>query len=458
MKKFVNPSDKNDVRLLITTDHGTWIVITKDDLKQILTYDLSDEFYNILEEKGVILTENNVNQILQYYSSKYSFLFHGATLHIVLPTLRCNSKCIYCHSSAKECAEKEYDMDIETAKKTLEFIFQTPAQKFTIEFQGGEALLNFELFKYIVEEGKRMAKAKNKIVNFVLVSNLINMNNKFLDFITKEKVDLCTSLDGPKEVHDKNRLLENGGGTYDIVVDNIKKVGRAKCDLGVLMVTTRHSLNCWKEIIDEYVKNGQHQIQLKYINKLGFAKDKWDEQAYSIEEFIDFWKKSVNYMIELSKKGIKIYERFVKLILEKIFTDVDPSFLDFRNPCGIVSGQMAYNYNGDIYSCDEGRNFDIFKLGNVKENKYSDVFERLESQQLISSSIIEKLLCDNCAYKPWCGTCPVMNYAEEGNIIPKLSCNSRHLLFEMMFDFVFNKLIFDDDASKILQDWHNRQY
>ena len=46
----------------------------------------------------------------------------GAVLHIIVPTLRCNQKCIYCHSSARFGKEKEYDMDKETAKKTLEFI------------------------------------------------------------------------------------------------------------------------------------------------------------------------------------------------------------------------------------------------------------------------------------------------------------------------------------------------
>lgn len=153
--------------------------------------------------------------------------------------------------------------------------------------------------------------------------------------------------------------------------------------------------------------------------------------------------------------GVQIRERYVNLILHKILTHQDPNFLDFRSPCGAVIGQLAYNYNGDIYCCDEGRNFDMFKLGNVEKHSYKDIVTSTLSQQIIKSSIIENYICDNCVYKPYCGVCPVLNYAEEGNIIPKLGQNSRCKLFKVMFDYVFDKLIFDEQARQIFFDWVN---
>jgi len=322
-----------------------------------------------------------------------------------------------------------------------------------IEFQGGETLLAYDTFQYIVTKAKQMAKERGKNVSFEIVTNLTLMNDTYLDWIIKQGINICTSIDGPKYVHDKNRQFEGGKPTYDIVSKKVKHMRDRGASVGILMVTSRYSLPFWKEIIDEYVSLGAKVMQLKYINKLGFAADKWDEQAYSIEEFTDFWKKGVDYMIELNKKGVFIKERYVEIILHKILTKYDPSFTDFRSPCGIVTGQIAYNFNGDIYSCDEGRNFDIFQLGNVKTSKYDEVLSKVQSQQLIASSMNDNLLCDNCVYKPWCGTCVVMNYAEEGSLIPKLPGNSHHILFEMMFDYIFDKIVFDEDAKNVLLTW-----
>jgi len=453
MRRMINPRDEQDVRFLLTTDHGSWVAVTRDEWNYILQGNLDDNLFLMLEEKGIILTRNNEKRIISDYKERFHFLFHGTTLHILLSTLRCNKTCIYCHSSVKATSAKEYDMDEETADATLDFIFQTPSSMFTIEFQGGETLLNYGLFQYIVLKAKRMAKEQGKKVNFSLVTNLTLMNDTYLEWIVKEGIDICTSLDGPKFVHDKNRQFEGGKPTHDIIAKKIMHLRKKGAEVGMLMVTTRHSLKYWKEIVDEYVTLGAKVIQLRYINKLGFAADKWDEQAYTIQEFTEFWKKGVDYMIELCKKGVFIKERYVQIILQKLLNKHDPSFTDFRSPCGIVAGQIAYNFNGDIYSCDEGRNFDIFHLGNVKTSKYAQVLSSTQSQQLIASSMNDNLICDNCAYKTWCGTCVVMNYAEEGSVVPKIPTNTHHILFEMMFDYVFEKLIFDEEAKKVLLTW-----
>ena len=55
---------------------------------------------------------------------------------------------------------------------------------------------------------------------------------------------------------------------------------------GMLMVTTKYSLPYWEEIVDEYVKWGHHSLQLKHMNKLGFAELSWKQIGYTMEEFL----------------------------------------------------------------------------------------------------------------------------------------------------------------------------
>jgi His-Xaa-Ser system radical SAM maturase HxsB len=449
-------SRKISGKTLITTDTGTWAALDNQTYEKILIGKADPDTQKILENKGIIITEKNIENIIKDMKKRNDFLFRGTSLHIILPTLRCNQKCIYCHSAVKAKAAKEFDMSIETAKKTLDFIFQSPSKNITIEFQGGETLLNEEIFKFIYLEANKINKTHKKEIRFALVTNLTSMTEEYFEWIIKQKIDITTSLDGPKEIHDKQRNLEGGQGTYDTVIKWIKRFKEHGKNIGVLQVTTKNSLKHPKEIVDEYVSLGITSIQIKPINKLGFASGPgWEDLSYEASEFTDFWKKSLDHIIELNKKGVKIKERYTKIILKKILTNQDPSFLDLRSPCGIVIGQLAYNHNGDIYSCDEGRNFEIFNLGNVHTHTYKEILSSEKTKNLVSLSINDNLTCDNCAYKPYCGVCIVCNYAATGNLIPKTGTqeDQKCQIHSYMFDYIFEKIINDFETRNIFLDW-----
>lgn len=440
-------------KFLMTTDTGAWVALSKEEYDKLIRYELDPDAFQYLEQKGIILTNQNIQSVLADHYKRTLFLRNGSNLHILIPTLRCNHKCVYCHSAAATANAKENDMDGKTAEKMLQFIFQTPSKKITIEFQGGDGALNFEIVKKIILRAKEINKEHNKTVKFSFVTNLTAVTDEMIDFLKEEHINICTSLDGPEELHDLNRPMEDGRKSYATVIEMIKKLSAMGMKPGALMVTTKNSLTRYKEIIDEYVNLGLNNIQIKPLNKMGFASNCWDSIGFDADEFIDFWKNSVDYIIEINKKGTLVRERFVTLIMQKIAYKYDPGFLDFRTPCGAVIGQLAYNFNGDIHCCDEGRSDELFKLGNVKTDKYFDVIQKKESQQLISTSMNENYVCDNCAYKPYCGLCPVMSYHEEGNIIPKIPINTKCKIHKAQFDYVFDKILNDEEIRKIFLSW-----
>jgi sulfatase maturation enzyme AslB (radical SAM superfamily) len=53
--------------------------------------------------------------------------------------------------------QKELDMSKETAKKVVDTIFYTSNPSITIEFQGGEPLVNWDVIKFIVEYAEKKA-------------------------------------------------------------------------------------------------------------------------------------------------------------------------------------------------------------------------------------------------------------------------------------------------------------
>jgi hypothetical protein len=56
------------------------------------------------------------------------------------------------------------------------------------------------------------------------------------------------------------------------------------------------------------------------------------ELAYESDEWIDFYKKSLDYIIEINKSGTFFMESITRVYLAKIFNPRDPAFMDIRSP------------------------------------------------------------------------------------------------------------------------------
>ncbi len=442
-------------KILVTTRYGGWAVLSNEEFELLRRRNVESNIplYNILAQEGIISTEDNLPLIAKQCRQKYQQLSDATTLHIVTPTLRCNHKCIYCYAASKPLNAMEYDMNEETAKAVVDFIFQCPSKGITIEFQGGEPLLNFPIIQYIVNYAGELNKEKKKNINFRLVTNLTLMDEEKLNWLIENKVNLNSSLDGPKEVHNKNRFYENGKGSYDEVIEGIKKLKEKGVSISLMPTITRFSLPYLREIIDEYRKLGQNSFWARRLNVGGFAVEKWKKIGYTAEEYLDFWKNCVEYIFELNKKGIKMQEGYVGIILRNIlFSKKYNSFVCLASPCGCAWSQASYNYKGDIYACDEARSFDVFKLGNVKETTYKELYSSWNVLDIVDLTSGNSFDCSECVYHPFCGPCIVDEYGEHGNIIKKpdsFNCKVK----KGMLDYIFKEIILNNERFEIAKEW-----
>jgi radical SAM protein with 4Fe4S-binding SPASM domain len=218
------------------------------------------------------------------------------------------------------------------------------------------------------------------------------------------------------------------------------------------MVTTKESLKYPNEIIDEYVKLGFVKIQLKPLTYLEKAKLNWKKVGYTPEQFLEFWTKSMDHIIDINLKGKLFVESISYYILIKILTNRNANFLDLQSPCGAAIGQLAYDYDGSIYTCDEGRNFDFFKLGHVNTDSYKDILTSDRVCAMIGFSVNENYICDNCIFRPYCGLCPVCEYSKTKNPITNVPESDRCKIFMGIFNYLFEKLK-DKKIKKVFQNW-----
>ncbi|RLI93383.1 MAG: His-Xaa-Ser system radical SAM maturase HxsB [Candidatus Altiarchaeales archaeon] len=440
---------------LITTEHGAWVVLNKReyDLLRLNQLHKDPNLFNTLEYKGIIVTERNIGHIVNIYRLRKDYLFKGVSLHIVAVTSKCNHRCPYCYTGLQKNGK---DMDEDTAKAVVDFIFQSPSPVITIEISGGEPLMNFPVVEFIIEYSKKLNKKFGRDLIYILVTNLTPMDEDILKYLIKNNVSISTSLDGPKEVHDKNRKYLNGRSSYEKTVywiDVIKKQYKYPA-LGALPVVTRHSLPYGKEIVDEYIKHDLNFLRLKYISPTGNAQKRWDKLGYTPEEYLVLWKKVLDYILKLNGKGLEFSEGLTTLMLKKILLTVDPLYVDLNMPCGAGIGQITYDEKGNIYTCDEARPYDIFKLGVADKNRYKEIIASRTVTSMVDISSGYPLMCDFCVWKPYCGVCGVISYAQQGNIIPKLPLDFRCAIHRGMFEHIFRKLLFSKEKT-ILMKWAN---
>jgi len=431
-------------KYFVTTDSGSWIVLERNEFNKLRNNNIDDDLYKKLTEREIVLDEENIQEYIRDLARRNSFLFQGTSLHIIVATLRCNMKCVYCHASSVDKDKNEFDMSMETAKKTVDFIFQSPNPDITIEFQGGEPLLNWDVVKYIIKYSKEKAQNEKRKLGLTLVTNFSLMDDEKMNYLVQEQIPVCTSLDGPKELHDKNRIFSEGGN-YDQVVSWIKKFNEAykknghhNLSVHALVTLTKASMKYPDEIVDEYIKLGLKEIHLRFLNNLGFAKKASEMIRYPAKEYLDFWDNAMKRIKFHQDNGVNLKERMVEIIAHKIGTKFDPNYLDLRSPCGAAIGQLVYQYDGGIYTCDEGRmtGDDSFLLGNVFDNNYKSIISCDKACAVINASINDQFICDTCAYKPYCGLCPVCSFADDGNIISKISKSERCKIFKHQFDSV----------------------
>jgi uncharacterized protein len=459
---------KTDKKYLLTNDGGDHLFLQEEEFLKFLKDELpkDKEPYLSLQEKNFVDRQGCLDNLVEKYSLKHEFLFRGPSLHIVIATLRCNHQCLYCHASAQDISRKNLDMSKKTAEKVLDMIFKTTSPYVAIEFQGGEPLLNWPTIKLIIEEAQKRNKIADKNLELRLVSNFSLMTEERFEYLIGKKVSFCVSLDGPKNIHNKNRPL-SGADSYDFAAKWIRRFNEIYAKVrernyiyriaGVVTVS-KFSLPFYKEIVDEYVKLGFGNFYLRPLNPFGFTVKNWKKIGYSANEYINFYKKLMDYIIKLNLGGTRFKEKTAVTFLTKILTEGDPNHLDYRSPCGAGIGQLAYNYNGDVYTCDEGRMLSMmgdenFKLGTVYENNYKEIITNPVVRTMCTASCLEGLAgCSDCVFKPFCGVCPIYSYSKQGNIFGQMPNNDRCVINKAILNYLFEKLE-DKKTGEILKEW-----
>lgn len=449
-------------KYLITNEMGFYSSITERDFKLLVQqkYDAIEKtkLAELMEKYFVYDEEDDVfiEKIKEFYRSNKQYLFEATCLHIFVMTNACNMCCVYCQAQDSAQTNKG-KMSFEIAEKAVEVALQSPNRFLTFEFQGGEPLTNFETIKHIVEYAEQ--NKNDKEISYTVVTNTLLLNDEMMDFFSLYKFDVSTSLDGDAEVHNYNRPQITGDETYKYVVENIRRLQERNIGTGAIQTTTKKSLSNSSRIVQAYKDNYLHYLFLRPLTPLGYAKEHWDEIGYTAEDFLLFYKETLDEIIKSNLEGYKIVEGHASIFLRKILAQESDNYMELRSPCGAGVGQLAYYYDGKIYTCDEGRmlsemGLPDFCLGHV-DMTYDQLMESDVCKITCQASVLEGIPhCCDCIYHPYCGVCPVVNYAMENNIYSREANGYKCKIYKGILDILFDYIVEDDKrVMEIFKTW-----
>src|SRR5215469_12750407 len=175
-------------------------------------------------------------------------------LVIIQATPFCNVNCRYCYlpnrSSTKRIASQ-------TLKRTFEFLFAGPLlpDPVSIVWHAGEPLV---LPISFYENAFRIAEQCNtqgvRVVHSFQTNGTL-INQEWCDFIKRYNVKIGVSLDGPRHIHDAQRIDRLGQGTFDRTMRGIKLLQQNNIQPSIIMVLTQYALDYPDEIWEFFAEH-----------------------------------------------------------------------------------------------------------------------------------------------------------------------------------------------------------
>jgi uncharacterized protein len=171
----------------------------------------------------------------------------------------CNLQCTYCayrdFYDNYDKRENRY-LDVGKAKLLIDFVIEksntpvnkSPKKEISVNFYGGEPLLNMDFIMEIVLYTKGMENDRIKF-RYSMTSNGVLLK-KYLFFFVQYDFDILVSLDGSKE-NDAYRLFHNGKSSFNAVYGNmihIRDNYPVFFERNIMFNTVLHNLNNRQEV------------------------------------------------------------------------------------------------------------------------------------------------------------------------------------------------------------------
>jgi len=368
-------------------------------------------------------------------------------------THKCNLHCDYCYGEDGSYGGPAVHMTRDTAEQAVDFLIKESGDSDTcrITFFGGEPLLNFDLVKYITQYARKKASKSNKKMYLGMTTNGVLLNEKIIDFLIKEDIEVTFSIDGPKEIHDMSRRFKVNPekSSHDVIYPKIlkytKKVEGHDCYYGFRATITGPSIRNIDDLVAFFTSFKTKSIiydTAEYNNGIS-------PRGLAIrDDDLAIYRRKIKERAEKVRKnklesGYNVFARPLKDMKDKI---KKTHFC--ISPGALYVGVSA---EGDIFPCH--------RLVGYKETKLGNVWDGFDREKWLKKyarvHIFNSKVCSRCWVRYFCGgMCPATNYFLGGDFMlsekvepEPVHCKLKKMIIEEAM-LLFATLTKNDSNSK----------
>lgn len=349
----------------------------------------------------------------------------------VLTTLQCNFACHYCFQGDHGDYNKHADrMTLETSGRVVGWIEdrldELNPEKLTLTFFGGEPLINLPVMYDMAERVSAAARARGVELVIGIITNGLLLTEDVVNRLLPYGLNFVkVTLDGDRDTHNRMRPLRGGQGTFDRIIENVRKVaGKVRIGIGgnfdassvdsypaLLDFLKEQDFSdklakvAFKPIVREPQKPSPQKsgiIPLTVVNASGkplsgTCMTAAGSGGSSICDTCQFVDEQLSFLREETKK--------------RGFPTVDGVHM---GPCEIHK-KHAYTIgpNGSLYACPGFTGEPTLSVGHIDGRK--------ETWRMTAAERFEHLAawhnCGDCAFIPVCaGGCSVASHTELGDM------------------------------------------
>lgn len=346
----------------------------------------------------------------------------------------CNMKCSYCFYVDEMTSRKTENfgmMDKKTSENLIKRGLESARTSCTFAFQGGEpTVIGLDFYRDFVEMVRRQNTRGIK-VNFALQTNGVLIDEEWASFFRENEFLVGVSLDGPAEIHNMNRKLQNGNGSYNKVMNCLELLKKHKVETNILTVVTSQTARFAEKVYRFMKKNGFNFQQ--YIACLDPLHGERGAENYSLspESYGEFLCKLFDLWFKDLKKNEQPYIRYFENLVALAMGQ--PSELCSMNGRCVL--QYVIEADGGAYPCDFYVT-DNYLLGNINQQSLEELDKKSEEIEFIEKSLHVEESCKACRFGALCrGGCRRdRDFHDKNELQLNYFCESYKIFFEYAYE------------------------
>jgi uncharacterized protein len=325
-------------------------------------------------------------------------------LLVVQPTPFCNIDCRYCYLADRG---NKSVVSFETLKNLFTQIFASgwAEEVLSVVWHAGEPLVLPVAFYRDAFAMIDALKPAGLPIKHSFQTNGTLIDDAWCDFIAEAEISVGVSIDGPRHLHDRNRVTRSGRGTFDKTIAGVRRLKQHGLPFHVISVLTAASLAVPEEMFDFYLAEGIEHVCFNVEESEGehrsesFAEAGIEDAYYRF--LSEFWR------LAAANPGRIQFIREIDDIQRNILRPNGASFLNqLATPFAIVS--MDWTGNIATFSPEllglKNALYDDFVLGNINRDRLVDLAERPLLARMTADIDAGIGLCrESCEYFSVCG-------------------------------------------------------